>query len=134
MSFDIGVRYKTRKNDSILEVTLLREFTVEELIEKVITEFLQRARQEHLSKVLFDLSSLIDPVPTVLDRFKLAEAFVRLQRELKVMVKCAVVGKEPVIDPKRFGETVAVNRGALLKVFTDREEAEIWLKQDPHGE
>jgi hypothetical protein len=39
----------------------------------------------------------------------------------------AYVGDEPLIDPARFGETVAVNRGALIKVTTDLNEAFAWL-------
>jgi len=34
-----------------------------------------------------------------------------------------------MIDLERFGETVAVNRGAIGKVFTDVDEAVAWLEQ-----
>ena len=39
----------------------------------------------------------------------------------------AYVLVEPVLDPARLGETVAVNRGANVKMFDDYEEAIQWL-------
>jgi hypothetical protein len=39
----------------------------------------------------------------------------------------AYVLREPVLDPQKFGETVAVNRGMLVKVFDSLEEALHWL-------
>ena len=39
----------------------------------------------------------------------------------------AYVLREPVLDPQRFGETVAVNRGMRVKVFDDLEDALNWL-------
>jgi hypothetical protein len=42
-------------------------------------------------------------------------------------LRVAYVGREPLIDPERFTETVAVNRGALVKMTTDLAEALAWL-------
>jgi hypothetical protein len=39
----------------------------------------------------------------------------------------AYVLHEPVLDPKRFGETVAVNRGMWVHVFDNPEDACVWL-------
>jgi len=39
----------------------------------------------------------------------------------------AVVGQPPLIDPARFGETVARNRGINGRVFTDQDEAVAWI-------
>ncbi|MBC7900612.1 MAG: hypothetical protein H7070_11240 [Saprospiraceae bacterium] len=38
---------------------------------------------------------------------------------------------EPVLDPLRLGETVAVNRGMNIKVFDNLDEAANWLKLTP---
>ena len=43
-------------------------------------------------------------------------------------IRFAYVLKEPVLDPKKFGETVAVNRGMLIRVFDNPEEALQWLE------
>jgi hypothetical protein len=36
-----------------------------------------------------------------------------------------------VLDPKKFAETVAVNRGMLIRVFDNLEEALEWLATPP---
>jgi hypothetical protein len=41
--------------------------------------------------------------------------------------RIAIAGAEPLIDPARFGETVATNRGVWLKVTTSAEDALAWL-------
>jgi hypothetical protein len=46
-------------------------------------------------------------------------------------VRLAVLGNEPIIDPNRFGEIVATNRGANVKVFTDDPMALEWLLARP---
>jgi hypothetical protein len=42
-------------------------------------------------------------------------------------VQIAVYGRQPFIDPQRFGETVALNRGAKVKVSERLDEALTWL-------
>jgi SOS response regulatory protein OraA/RecX len=42
-------------------------------------------------------------------------------------VQVAVYGRRPLIDPERFAETVAVNRGAKVKVSEQLDEALAWL-------
>jgi hypothetical protein len=43
------------------------------------------------------------------------------------LVKVATVNTQEKIDPRRFGELVAHNRGLNLRAFTDYETAEKWL-------
>ena len=66
--------------------------------------------------------------PTTFERFEIGEAFVAMQRSKKERIICAFVGKEPMVDPERFAETVVVNRGGLLAVFTDISDAKKWLE------
>ncbi len=40
----------------------------------------------------------------------------------------AHVLKEPVLDPQRFGETVALNRGMNVRTFDNLEDALAWLR------
>jgi hypothetical protein len=46
-------------------------------------------------------------------------------------LRLAVLGSEEIIDPQRFGESVARNRGMESKVTTDPAEAAAWLEVDP---
>jgi hypothetical protein len=42
-------------------------------------------------------------------------------------IKLAIVAREEQMTPERFFETVARNRGIHLKVFTELDEAIVWL-------
>jgi len=43
----------------------------------------------------------------------------------------AYLGKRPMVDPNRFGESVAINNGVTAKVTEDPEEALMWLGLHP---
>jgi len=77
--------------------------------------------------VLIDFRAVEGTPPDILERFILGVETVRTQRKHKYIVTLAIVGNEPMIDPKRFGEIVALNRGGIGKVFTNIEEADSWL-------
>ena len=87
------------------------------------------ASENKITAILIDGRRLTGELFTTMERFKVGEAFAYLQRGLPFVTRVAVVGNEPLVDPNRFGETVAVNRGALGKVFTDIEEATMWLER-----
>jgi hypothetical protein len=71
----------------------------------------------------------ISEIPTVMDRFDLGRNFADLQYSKVEFVRLALVGSVPQIDHQRFGETVARNRGAVIRVFEDRDEAATWLQK-----
>ena len=56
-----------------------------------------------------------------------AKEAMRLVREHGIASRFAYVLKEPLRDPRRFAETVAVNRGMNVKVFETPEDAFQWL-------
>ena len=101
-------------------------FTKDGLLEAA-EKSLNIAIRENLKKILFDASELEGKPPTTMERLEMSEAFSKMQRD-KGIIKTAFVGKEPIVDPERFGETVAVNRGGLIAVFTDISEAKKWLE------
>lgn len=83
------------------------------------------------SRVLIDASG-VTGVPTQDERYMLglfvaAEQRILAARAPEVTVQVAVFGHRPLIDPDRFAETVAVNRGAKLKVSERLDEALAWL-------
>ena len=51
----------------------------------------------------------------------------RRRRRSKPRIRFAVLGNEPMVHPERFGEIVATNRGAVMRVFTDEALALEWL-------
>jgi len=80
------------------------------------------------SKILIDVSDLIGSIP-FFDRFQYSKFLsdYRIKHALGKVNKIAVLGKEPIVHKEKFGETVAVNRGANVRVFTDMSKASIWL-------
>ena len=77
--------------------------------------------------VLLDVRGVSGRVPTILDRFDLAVHIARLQTEHTPRIRVALLGQEPMIHADRFGEIVARNRGADVRVFTVEAHALDWL-------
>jgi hypothetical protein len=83
------------------------------------------------TRVLID-ASRVTGAPTQDERYMLglfvaAEQRILASKTPPADVQVAVYGRQPLIDPERFGETVAVNRGANVKVSERLEEALSWL-------
>jgi hypothetical protein len=83
------------------------------------------------TRILIDASGVLG-APTQDERYMLglfvaAEQRILAARTPPVEVQVAVYGRQPLVDPNRFGETVAVNRGAKVKVSERLEEALAWL-------
>ena len=96
----------------------------------VVEEALEVATREGKRAVLIDTRELREEVPlSTLDRYQLGSSIASRQLSRDVRVTIAILGKAPLIEPGRFGEVVAVNRGASGKAFTDRGEAVAWLER-----
>jgi hypothetical protein len=83
------------------------------------------------SRLLLD-ASRVTGAPTQDERYMLglfvaAEQRILASKTPPAEVQVAVYGRQPLIDPERFGETVAVNRGAKVKVSEHLDEALSWL-------
>jgi len=74
--------------------------------------------------ILIDVRELTGPRP---DGMELYDLGVLASRDI-IGMPIAFVGSEAFVDPRRFGEAVARNRGLNLRVFTDMNEALVWLR------
>lgn len=82
------------------------------------------ATREHaLSKVFVDIRRIKGPIATMA-RFELAEF---LASEKDVQIRFAVLESPGQVPDDKFFETVAANRGGIVKVATEAEEAFQWL-------
>jgi histidyl-tRNA synthetase len=83
-----------------------------------------------MSKALIDCRKVKGSV-SVSDRYEYAVFVSVLHRQYgdqhKRQLQVAYVGNVPLIDPRRFGETVARNHGAMVKATTDMDEGLAWL-------
>ena len=61
-----------------------------------------------------------------------AKETMRLVKEHGIFPRFAYVMNEPLRDPRRHGETDAVNRGMDVKTFEIPEEAFEWLERAPN--
>jgi len=86
------------------------------------------------SKLLLDCRGLSGELTTV-DRFwfgkLVADENAAAHAAGNGHVQVVLVGHLPLIDERRFGETVATNRGAAVKVTDDLASAYRWLGLDP---
>ena len=78
-----------------------------------------------LGAILVDARELTGGPLSDMDRYDLGV----LVAQVFVGTAAALVGSAPLVDRRRFGESVARNRGANVGVFTDLGEAMAWLRR-----
>ena len=105
------------------------EFSLEDAKQGFL-ELLGAVAQYKAEKILLDGRN-VRGKPGDLERFYYGEFAarenLRIVVEHKIVPRFAYVIHEPLRDPSKFGETVAVNRGMILKVFETLEDATAWL-------
>jgi hypothetical protein len=133
----MSMQLKARFASGLLEVEVRGEFSLDEA-KRTFLEMLDSAGRHGAAKVLFDGRGLKGE-PEVMERFFYGEfaatetARAASEGNLPRVPRFAYVLEEPVLDPRRFGENVASNRGMIVKTFGNREEALKWLEVDSAG-
>ena len=91
----------------------------------LVSQAITFAKNSQIRRLLVDSTKLtgFDSIGTV-DRYKMAEEFADAG---KFSVRLALVARAELIDPQRFGITVARNRGLDVDVFTSEAKALAWL-------
>lgn len=77
--------------------------------------------------LLLDSREVSGPVPTTLERYEISMRALDLPKGVRI----AMLPRLDVIDPQRFGESVARNRGLAFSVFSDESAAVAWLLGKP---
>ena len=112
-----------------LKVDVSGEFSLEDA-KQAFREMLGAVTQYKAKKILFDGRN-VKGEPKELERFYYGEFAARETRKIvvehKIVPRFAYVLHEPLRDPARLGETVAMNRGMVIKVFENPEDATEWL-------
>lgn len=108
------------------------------LAEETYREVLRECVAGGYSKMLIDCRALSGELSTT-ERYSLGKVVADENTSVAASlpgrhVRVALVGSDPLIDRDRFGETVARNRGAAVKVTYDLESAYRWLGVDPPRE
>jgi hypothetical protein len=83
------------------------------------------ARSNQARDLLVDTTALTGfPSPDTFQRFL---AVVGWAEEARGGLRLAMVARAEMIDPEKFGVTVAANRGLVSNIFTTEVEAREWL-------
>lgn len=126
---------RVQVEQNIFNAVLVGEFELG-LAETQFIELLDEAVHSGATKVLIDGRQMTGN-PRDAERFLYGEfaawATLDVMKQHKVRMKFAYVIHEPLRDPERFGETIAVNRGMNVKTFEDKNEAVEWLKHHSDG-
>ena len=114
----------------LLAVTYSGDFSPAEA-EGSFLDLLDTLVEHKLRKVLIDGRQLIGD-PELLERFYYGTFVAQAVNRTVNRTACAVpafayVLEKPMLDPDRFGETVAVNRGMRVRAFDNLEQARWWL-------
>ena len=128
----MSIGIQTRAEGELLRVVATGEFSLDDA-QRTFLEVLDAVARHEAKKVVFDARELKGN-PETIERFYygefVADAVSRCLVEGTVRrdPQFAYVLHEPVLDSKRLGETVAVNRGMWVKVFANLEDALEWLR------
>lgn len=122
------IRYEVKKAADHTRVDAAGEFDVADA-RQVLAAAIEAALSHQHRKILVDCRQ-VTGAPNTLQRFELAESVTRFYHQERgaVVIRVAIVGVEPLVDPDRFGQTVAQNRGLPVKITTRMEEALSWLE------
>jgi hypothetical protein len=124
ISIDLGfLRVNTTGNFSLAEA------------KRTFIEILEAVGRSKIEKVLFDGRGIAGD-PEVMERFYYgefaAETIHRFTAQgVSSNTRFAYVLEEPMRDPERFGENVAVNRGMFVQTFDNDQDALAWLRMSP---
>jgi hypothetical protein len=106
-----------------LHVRFVDTVRIEDL-HRLFEDIRQQAVASKATDLLIDASAYLRPL-TMIQRLQMVLAFVARLHSFRV----AGVVSETTLDPQRIGETMALNRGANVKVFTRLPEAVAWLDE-----
>jgi hypothetical protein len=118
----------------LLHASVTGNFSLVEA-QRTFVEILEAVARSKVEKVLFDGRGITGN-PDTMQRFYygefVAEAIGRFATNgVSRSTRFAYVLEEPVRDPERFGENVAVNRGMDVKTFDNDQDALGWLRTPP---
>ena len=118
--------FSVRLEDEFIYIDFFGEFSVE-AGKRCIDEMINAAKENNRAKILLDLRKLSGQM-SMADRFQVVDYGTK---SLGTIAKIAFVAREEVVMPGKLIETVAFNRGMVLKIFFNPDDAKQWLLEKP---
>ena len=130
----MGMLLEIDPKSECLYATITGHFALEDAM-RTFLELLHAVAQHRSEKVVFDGREIWGDVASF-ERFCYGdyvanEVVALVNRSGMKPPKFAYVLKEPILDPGRYGETVAANRGMRVRAFDNLEDALEWLGLRP---
>jgi hypothetical protein len=86
------------------------------------------AVRENREAVLVDVRQVTGDPPSLTDLFEHGVHVAKLGPDSGPRIRFAHLSDERMLHPQRFGEVVAKSHGALIRVFTELDDAIAWLR------
>lgn len=128
MERESAIQFVERAHAGYLEVACTAVYDPEVPI-RIAEEALARAARGGHRQLLIDIRGVTGREPTMAERYDQAVKFTQIQARTTPRIRVAVLGNLPIVHWQRFGEIVATNRGADIRVFLDEALALDWLLQ-----
>ncbi len=113
---------QTETRDGYLLVRVSGKHNVD-IAKRMFGGIVDQCQQQALTGILFDVRELAGDI-SLADRYTFGEFLGSVQpRTLRI----AILANEQHFWPDKFLETVAVNRGGIVRTTTDFDEAHAWL-------
>jgi hypothetical protein len=123
MSYDLTIE----KKDDILWVIATGTRSIETIL-AMSKDILAACVEKKVTKVLIDVRELEGRLSTT-GAYEIPSQYFTKMRNRSVITHNAIVDQKDFQDSYRFFENVAVNRGFMLRIFSDPVEAADWLKK-----
>jgi hypothetical protein len=111
---------RVNENDSIIEIISSGTLTKQDM-ENTKTEIQQINAEKAINNVLID-TTRIESAPSSINIF---DAIVTQPQGFKIAI--LVTPSSPITEDMYFAENAGINRGIIIKVFTDENESRRWL-------
>jgi hypothetical protein len=121
MSYRLGFE----ANESFLIATAIGDRSLQTVID-MYKDLLAVCADKKIKKVLVDVQSMEGHL-RFMESFEFITHYFPNIRNRNIINKCAVVDRKENEDENRLFETIAVNRGYTLNVFSDFNKAVDWL-------
>ena len=131
----MSLSLQIRAEPEVLYVVATGQFLLADA-RKTFLQMLEAVDQNNATKVVFD-GREVKGNPETIERFLYGEFAAQavnrhmMEGAVRRAPQFAYVLHEPVLDPQKFGETVALNRGMWVKAFDNLADARDWLRLPP---